>query len=179
MVTTHSIEQNTDAWLEARLGKFTGSNALKLLKYGRCDKAKAQKSTFKGNYWTKRAHELEPFAITAYEMTKEVKVERPGFWTNDKYPNCLYSPDGVEWDASRLNEVKCFAEERHLSINRRNIPAEILAQTHFGKIMGELDEMVLILFNPDLHPKKALKIINIPTDKRLELRLKRMMSNEK
>lgn len=179
MVITHNIPQNSPEWLAKRIGMFTGSNADKLLRYGRCEKAKAQHSNFKGNYWTKRAHSLEPFAIQAYEMTRGVSVERPGYWTNEKYPGCLYSPDGVEWNASRLGEVKCFAEERHLSINRRNIPSPILAQVHFGKIIGELDEMVLILFNPDLDPKKALKIINVPIDRKLELRLKRLMSDGK
>lgn len=179
MVKTHDTPQNTDEWMDARIGKFTGSNALKLLKYGRSDRAKAQRSSFTGNYWTKRAHQLEPQAIEAYSEAKQVEVQRPGFLTNDDFPDCLYSPDGIVPDMCALLEVKAFKEERHMSINRRNIPAEILAQVHFGKIIGEFNKMVLILFNPDVENiRRSLKIINVPTDRKLEARLRRLMSNE-
>lgn len=176
MVTIHNIDQGTNEWLEARVGKFTGSNAYKLLKYGRTDKARVEANpSFTGNYWTKRGQDLEPFAIAAYEMVKDVKVERPGFITNDDYPECLFSPDGIQWDISKLSEVKCFGEKKHTAVNRRNIPDEIKAQLHFGKIMCELDLMVLILFNPDVDTRHSLKIIEVPTDKRLEARLKNLM----
>jgi hypothetical protein len=70
MVTIHNIDQRTTEWLEARVGKFTGSNAHKLLKYGRTDKARVEANpSFTGNYWTKRGQDLEPFAIAAYELT--------------------------------------------------------------------------------------------------------------
>ena len=172
MVTTHSTEQNTDAWLEARIGKFTGSNALKLLKYGRCDKARVQKQEFKGNRYTRRGHDLEVYAISAYEQVKEVKVERPGFITNDEYPECLFSPDGLTEE--HVIEVKCFGEERHHKV-RKDIPAEILAQIHFGMLMTEKTKAHLVMFNPDIDSKRALYIVPVKRDKRLLARLDKLM----
>lgn len=169
MVTIHNIEQNSDEWLQARFNKFTASNAIKLLKYGRTDRARVQPKEFTGNHWTRRGHELEPYAIAAYEQVKEVKIDRPGFITNDLYPECLFSPDGLT--ETEVIEVKCFGEDRHNKIHIRNVPDEIKAQVHFGMIMAEKATAVLVMFNPDLEPKKALKIIKVKKDRRLEKRL--------
>jgi hypothetical protein len=177
MVTIHNTPQNSEEWLQARIGKFTGSNAIKLLKHGRTDRARVQETEFKGNKWTQRGHDLEPYAIAAYEQVKDVKVNRPGFITNDKYPECLFSPDGLLEDS--VIEVKCFGEKRHNDIHIRNIPDEILAQVHFGMIMCEKKNATLVLFNPDLEPKKALKIIKIKRDPRLTKRLVTLMQGGK
>jgi hypothetical protein len=174
MVTIHNIDQGTNEWLEARVGKFTGSNAIKLLKYGRTDKARVEANpSFTGNYWTKRGQDLEPFAIAAYEMVKDVKVERPGFITNDDYPECLFSPDGIV--GKTLLEVKCFGEKKHTAVNRKNIPDEILAQVHFGMIMAELEDAHLVLFSDEVDERHGLKIIPIKQDKKLIARLKNLM----
>lgn len=172
MVTTHSTEQNSEAWLAERVGKFTGSNAIKLLRYGRTDKARVQSVEFKGNKYTQRGHDLEPFAISAYEQVKDVKVERPGFITNDEYPECLFSPDGLTEE--HVIEVKCFGEERHHKV-RKDIPAEILAQIHFGMLMTEKTKAHLVMFNPDIDSKRALYIVPVKRDKRLLARLDKLM----
>lgn len=173
MVTIHNTPQNSDEWLQQRIGKFTGSNAIKLLKYGRTDRARVEPKEFQGNRWTRRGHELEPYAIAAYEQVKDVKVDRPGFITNDEYPDCLFSPDGLH--ENTVVEVKCFGEKRHNEINAKNIPDEIKAQVHFGMIMCELEYANLVLFNPDIEPKKALKIIKVIRDGRLIKRLEMLM----
>jgi hypothetical protein len=175
MITYHNLEQGSPEWLQARIGKFTGSNAKKLLEYGRTNRARVQPKEFTGNRWTRRGHELEPYAIAAYEQVKDVKVNTHGFITNDEYPDCLYSPDGIE---QCLVEVKCFGEKRHNSITKETIPLEITAQVHFGMIMCELEYANLVLFNPDIEPEKALKIIRINRDERLINRLIKLMQGE-
>ena len=176
MVTIHNIEQNTPEWLAERIGKFTASNAIELLKHGRVDRARVIEKGFAGNQWTRRGHDLEPFAIAAYEQVKDVSVKRPGFITNDLYKDCLFSPDGIT--DTHVIEVKCFNETRHRKV-RKDIPPEILAQIHFGMIMAELEYAHLVLFNPDLEPKDALYIVNIRKDTRLLNRLKSLMGGDK
>jgi hypothetical protein len=174
MVTINNIPQGTDEWLAERVGKFTGSNANKLLRYGRCDKARVEENpSFQGNYWTKRGHDLEPFAVAAYEMVKDVKVERPGFITNDEYPECLFSPDGTH--ENTLIEVKCFGEKKHMAVKRNSVPADILAQIHFGLLMSELEKAVLVLFSDEVDERHGLKIIPIKRDKKLEQKLIKLM----
>ena len=176
MVKIHNIDQGTDEWLAQRAGKYTGSNASKLLKHGRTEKAQAKLESTPKNYWMQRGTDLEPYAIVAYELVKDLKVERPGFVTNDLYPDCLYSPDG--WHDDTLIEVKCFGEKKHTEVNARKIPNEILAQVHFGMIMCEKKNATLVMFNPDLDPKKALKIIKVKRDPRLIKRLVMLMQGE-
>ena len=173
MVTTHNVAQNSDEWYEARVGKFTASNAIKLLKHGRSQKARVSEERTFTNKYMQRGHDLEPQAIELYEEARQVKVERPGFLTNDKYPDCLFSPDGIT--DNRVIEVKCFKEERHHAV-KKNIPAEILAQIHFGMIIAELDKAHLVMYNPDIENlRRVLYIIPIRKDKRLERRLKKLM----
>lgn len=177
MVRIHEVEQNSPEWLEARVGKFTGSNAIKLLRYGRTDKARVEANpSFNGNYWTRRGHDLEPYAIKAYEMAKEIEVLRPGFITNDNYPDCLFSPDAVT--GTTLIEVKCFGEKKHQAINRRNIPVEIKAQIHFGMIMTELDQADLVLFSDEVDERHGLKIIPVKKDIKLIKQLKKLMEGK-
>ena len=172
MVTIHDTPQNSDDWLKARIGKFTASNAIELLKHGRVDRARVVEKEFAGNQWTRRGHDLEPFAVTAYEQVKEVSVKRPGYITNDKYKDCLFSPDGLT--DTHVIEIKCFNETRHHKV-RKTIPPEILAQIHFGMIMAELSYAHLVLFNPDLEPKDALFIVSVKKDTRLTKRLISLM----
>jgi len=169
MVKIHNIDQGSDEWLAERAGKYTGSNASKLLRHGRTEKAQAKLESSPKNYWMQRGTDLEPYAIVAYELVKDLKVERPGFVTNELYPECLYSPDG--WHDDTLIEVKCFGEKKHTEINIRNIPKDILAQVHFGMIMCEKKNTTLVLFNPDVEPKDALKIIKVKKDRQLEKQL--------
>ena len=173
MVTTHNVKQGTEEWHEARTGKFTASNAIKLLKYGRSQRARVSEERTFTNKYMQRGHDLEPEAIALYEEARQVKVERPGYLTNDNYPDCLFSPDGLT--DTHVLEVKCFGEKRHNDIHIRNIPDEILAQVHFGMIMCELEYANLVLFNPDIEPKKALKIIKVKRDGRLIKRLEMLM----
>ena len=61
MVTKHQLEQGSEEWLKPVTVSLQRSNAIKLLKYGRKAQAMAKLQEFKGNYWTKRGHNLEPW----------------------------------------------------------------------------------------------------------------------
>lgn len=167
MIEIHNLEQGTDEWQALRAGKYTGSNAHKLLRFGAIEYALAQESNFKGNYYTKRGHLLEDQAIQVYEKITGASVLRAGFITNSKYPDCGYSPDGIDvtsLDGYALNkggfkaegyllEVKCFNKKRHREIASGDIPMEIMAQIQFGMMITGMIRALLIIFNPDFAKK--------------------------
>lgn len=159
MFTIHDVEQRSSEWFELRANKITASNAWKLLLYGK-NKALEPAKPFT-NIWTQRGNALEPEAIELYEKIKGINVMQVGFITNTKFDNCGASPDGI---TDRLIEVKCFNKEKHLIINEDNIPFQVMAQVQFSMMICELDKTDLVLYNPDLDAKNALKIIEIKQD---------------
>lgn len=174
MITTHDIEQGSPAWHEARAGKFTGSNADKLLSsFGAHEYAKAIEASFTGNFHTKRGHILEDEAIELYTTITKQDVKHCGFVTNSEYPDCLYSPDGLT--DTHIIEVKCFAEKAHMAIFKGDIPRKVLAQVHFGMLICERKAGRLVIYNPDLQPQKAFKIIEIAYDQRIQDNFKRIL----
>src|SRR5437879_1456915 len=117
MITVYNdIVQGSEAWHELRFGLYTGSNAWKLLKYGAIDYSLTETSDFKGSFWTERGHLLEIECIEIYETIKKLKVPRPGFVTNDLFPACGFSPDGLP--NTHLVECKAFNEKKHLQLYR-------------------------------------------------------------
>jgi hypothetical protein len=67
VITVHEVEQGTEEWQLLRIGKYTGSNAHKLLKYGARAYSLTEAGNFSGNFWTKRGHMLEDEAIELYQ----------------------------------------------------------------------------------------------------------------
>lgn len=179
MIQIHDLEQGTPEWHKIRQGKYTGSNASKLLKFGAIEYARTEATSFGGNFYTKRGHILEEEAIELYDEIYSRSALRPGFITNSAYPACGYSPDGIDGDladaSTILLEVKCFNEKKHLAIAKGEIPIEILAQIHFGLLICNLKKARLILYNPDLDAQQALKIIDIRHNRNIQSNFKRIL----
>lgn len=187
MVTTHDVIQGSDEWHTARRGRYTGSNAHKLLgSFGATEYAKAVQDSFKGNFYTKRGHVLESGAIDLYEMITKEQVQTCGYVLNDKYPNALYSPDGLT--DTHVIEVKCFNVIEHLKIYDGNVPLKILAQIYFGMLICERKKGRLVIYNPDFaketlngipninyDPKLAFKVIEIKYDTAILNNFKRIL----
>lgn len=174
MITIHQVEQGSSEWDDAREGKYTGSNAHKLLgSFGATAYAEAVKSSFGGNFHTKRGHILEDEAIELYELIERTSVDRPGYVTNSLYPRCLYSPDGI--DGVYLLEVKCFTEKKHMPIFEGDIPLTVRAQIHFGMLITGKKKARLIIYNPDLDASVAYKRIDIARDPAIQRNFKRIL----
>lgn len=156
MLIIHNVEQRSEEWFKLRENKITASNAGKLLLYGK-EKALEKTKQFT-NVWAERGKILESEAIELYEKIKNVSVMTPGFVTNSKFKECGASPDGI---TNKLIEVKCFNPSKHLGITIDTIPFEVIAQIQFSLMICDLDKADLVLYNPDLKPEKALKIIEI------------------
>lgn len=173
MLKLHEVQQGTSEWHDLRAGKYTGSSAHKVLKYGAIEYSLTDQGEFGGNWYTRRGHILEEEAIELYEAIKKTTVQRPGFVTNSRYPNCGYSPDGLLDD--RVIEVKCFNEAKHLQLYKGNVPLEVLAQIYFGMLICERKLANLIIYNPELEPKLAFKIIEVKYRRAIFTNFKRIL----
>lgn len=114
----HDITQNTDEWTEVKIGKFSASSCTDLLmdKKNKGYKNLIRKITeemitkkpcenkWAGNSFTERGHELEPFAIEAFELESFKDVLSVGVVELSDWVLC--SPDGLIGD-TELIQVKC------------------------------------------------------------------------
>jgi hypothetical protein len=167
MIKKHNVKQRSPEWFALREGLYTGSTAYLLLE-GKLDQARATKASFaKFHAW--RGQELENEAVELYERIKKLDVEHVGFVTNDKYPNCGYSPDGLT--KLKLIEVKCFNAKRH-----GEITFQILAQIQFGMMITEKKKTDVIFYNPELEPDKALIIRNVDRDEKVIKNFERQLA---
>lgn len=168
------MEQGTPAWHRLRKNKVTASNAYKLLTKGKA--AALDVEPVPDNEYMKRGRELEPEAIEIYERIYELKVRRVGFITNDNYPDAGYSPDGIA--GSKLLEVKCFNATKHRKIFIDSVPPEVMAQCQFGMMIANKKKCDLVLYNPDLDPIEAFRIINLTRDEAIINNIKEKLKGD-
>lgn len=166
MLTITNVKQGSPEWHKLRAGKVTASNASILLYKGKLSAIEQNKPGFSG-YWAQRGHILEEEAISIYEKVFKSNVIRYGFVQNSLYPDCGWSPDGlVILPDKRIGiEVKAFKEDKHIN-SIKTLPPEVIAQCQFGIMIGELDYMDVVLYNPDLDDTGlCFKTIKIYPDK--------------
>jgi len=111
-----NCEQNSQEWLNCRLGKLTASEAQAIAANGKGLETLVYKLVaerligklddgFRGNSDTERGHELEVDARNFYELQTKNIVDEVGFCQVDDYVGC--SPDGLVGEDG-LTEFKCF-----------------------------------------------------------------------
>lgn len=176
MIKVHEVTQGSSEWHQLRAGKYTGSSADKLLKFGTIEYSRTTPADFKGNFYTKRGHILEGEAIKLYQRIKDVTVQLPGFVTNSKYPTCGYSPDGLLPD--RTIEVKAFEVSRHRAMLGGDIPFKVLAQCYFGMFICDRKLCDLIIYNPELEVAEAFKVITVRSKPAVTSNLKLILDKE-
>jgi len=119
MIERLDIIQNTEEWLQIKLGKFSASTCDDLLMdkktvgySGLIQKITEERITgnpceskkFSGNKFTDRGHEFEPIARIDYEFRNLKEVKQIGVIELDEWVLC--SPDGLI-DHNGLYQAKC------------------------------------------------------------------------
>lgn len=191
MIQLHKLDQGSEEWLQLRADHYTGSGADKLLSHA--DKIKivdgvasayslAEITGFGGNFWTNRGHILEEEAVELYEAITGTEVDRSvGFITNDRFPTCGYSPDGLP--PVPLLEIKSFDKPHHMQLinakRESDIPLKIRAQVHFGLLISGRKLAHLVPYNPNLDPEVAFKIIPIRANRNIQRNFIRLLAPRK
>lgn len=193
--------QGSAEWLAFRKGRITASNAYKLLTKGKNAAILANKGESFDNIYTDRGHALE--AEVREKLNKNLDpsgffIDEVGCITNELYPDCAYSPDGVmrakgrsiyeksEWQSLPLIEIKSYNDvtidkegkkhivNKHLKCAKdfTNVPLSAVVQMQFGMMIAEKHLCYLVLYNPDcVDPDLRVKIWPVKRDDRLIKRL--------
>ena len=172
------IEQGSEEWFAARLGKATASKFQDLLA-----KTKTGASASRTNYisqlvverltgvapdfFTSKSMEIgterEPMARMAYEIETGNIVQEVGFILHESL-SCGASPDGLIGDDGGI-EIKCPQPAAHLEyLQSDKAPAKYIAQIQGGLWVTGRKWWDFVSFNPDFPPHLQLKIVRVMRD---------------
>lgn len=171
----HDVVQNTDEWLDLRVGKLTGSGVSKIMaNYGKAfgDPAKKLAITIAreqvtgkrsmaesySNAHMERGHEQEPFARTLYEDQYFMDVSNGGFFEDN---NLGCSPDGLVGTPG-LIEIKSVLDHVHYAnIKRGGIDPAYKWQIHFNLMVTNRDWIDSVSYCADFPEETQLYVHRI------------------
>lgn len=167
MVHYHKFEQQSEEWFKFKDGKLSASNATPIGANGAglktyCMELAMQlngvsKEPF-SNSDTERGNELEPLAITTYELEFGVKVDTIGCVTNDLYENVCVSPDGLIGNDGGA-EIKARNNSKHYALIqglKKEIPFNQIQMT---LLVSERKWWDFVSFNPNFSKPLFVKRI--------------------
>lgn len=165
MIWYNDFQQGSDAWHEARKGRFGGTAAHLFLVKGKNadgigaglimeaydlvgEKLVGYEEPSYGNFATQRGTDLEPLARTAYELQTFTTVQEVGYIAHGDWFGV--SPDGVV-DDTGLIEIKCpLAKEFIRFAVTREIDSKHVAQMQWGMFIADRAWCDYVVFHPEL-----------------------------
>jgi putative phage-type endonuclease len=141
------MEQRTDEWFEARLGKATASrfkDIMTTVKYGEAAAVRNYRAQLvaerltgsKEETWTSPAMQwgidYEPLARLRYELASSSEVEECGFFPHPEL-QAGASPDGLIGEDGLL-EIKCPNTATHID----SLKAQDVPKLYYWQVMGQL-----------------------------------------
>lgn len=173
------MEQRSNEWFQARLGKATASRFNDLMATGRAGQKLAGYKNYKAELVAERltgqkydsfqskemmwGTENEPLARLRYSMAARVLAEECGFYTHDKLaagasPDGLVGPDG-------LVEIKCPNTATHIdTLHAGAIPRQYMAQVQGQMWITGRKWVDFVSFDPRLPDNANFIIVRVPRD---------------
>lgn len=158
------IEQNTEDWINLKVGKFSASSADSLLMDKKTkgyqdliEKIIEERITelpteskWTGNQFTERGHELEPVAVEHFELNTFKTTTKIGVIELDDWTLC--SPDRLI-EENGLLQVKCpiFKTQREY-LRTQKVPGNYYKQMQFELFVANRDYNIFYSYHPYLPP---------------------------
>lgn len=171
------MDQGTEEWHAARLGKVTASKVADLIvkKAGRdnylaqlvCERLTGKKTEGYSNGDMEWGIETEKFARAAYEIKKGVMVEEVGFVGHPTIEMSGASPDGFVQDGKQIGliEIKCPKTATHLDYLMTGIvPGKYITQMQWQMCCTGTNWCDFLSFDPRLPENLQMFIKRIPYD---------------
>ncbi len=178
------VEQNTDEWLQLRVGSIGASSVADATAKGKGNKPSAgRKNTvsrivaeklsgkFSESYTNaamQRGHDLEPQARSAYEFLTGNTVRECGLFRHPQIDGVHASPDGVVTYGGEdigLLEIKCPQTSAHLeTLLKREVPSQYIKQIQMQMACAEQSWCDFVSFNPDFPAGLDAVVIRVDRD---------------
>ena len=173
------IEQRTDAWFEARIGKVTASRVADVIAKTKtgysttrdnymaqlvCERLTGQKGETFTNAAMQHGTETEPLARLSYEVAQNVLVDEVGFVPHPSIEMAGASPDGLVNDDG-LIEIKCPNTATHIeTLLSQTVPGKYNTQMQFQMACTGRKWCDFVSFDNRLPAELQLFVKRVPRD---------------
>jgi putative phage-type endonuclease len=159
------VEQRSDAWFQARLGKVTASRVADVIAKTKsgysasrdnymaqliCERLTGQQGESFTNAAMTWGTETEPLARSAFEAYADVMVEEVGFVPHPRIRDSGASPDGLVGLFGML-EIKCPNTATHIdTLLTQTVPSKYITQMQWQMRCCERQWCEFVSFDPRL-----------------------------
>ena len=173
------IEQRSDAWFAARIGKVTASRVADVLAKTKtgystsrdnymaqlvCERLTNQKADGFTNSAMQWGTETEPLARLSYEVAHNVLVDEVGFVPHPSIIMAGASPDGLVGDDGLL-EIKCPNTATHIeTLLSQTVPGKYNTQMQFQMACTGREWCDFVSFDNRLPEELQLFVKRVPRD---------------
>jgi putative phage-type endonuclease len=173
------IEQRSDEWFAARIGKVTASRVADVLAKTKtgystsrdnymaqlvCERLTGQKGDSFTNAAMQHGTETEPLARISYEVAQNVLVDEVGFVPHPSIIMAGASPDGLVGDDGLL-EIKCPNTATHIeTLLTQSVPTKYYTQMQFQLTCTGREWCDFVSFDNRLPPELQLFVKRVPRD---------------
>jgi putative phage-type endonuclease len=173
------IEQGTDEWFAARIGKVTASRVADVIAKTKtgysssrdnymaqliCERLTNQKADGFTNAAMQWGTETEPLARLSYEVSQNVLVDELGFVPHPKILMAGASPDGLVGDNGLL-EIKCPNTATHIdTLLSETVPGKYNTQMQFQMACTDREWCDFVSFDNRLPTELQLFVKRVPRD---------------
>jgi len=173
------IEQRSDAWFEARIGKVTASRVADVIAKTKtgysatrdnymaqlvCERLTGEKGDSFTNAAMQHGTETEPLARISYEVAQNVLVDEVGFVPHPTIEMAGASPDGLVGDDGLL-EIKCPNTATHIeTLLSQTVPGKYNTQMQFQMACTGRQWCDFVSFDNRLPTELQLFVKRVPRD---------------
>jgi putative phage-type endonuclease len=173
------IEQGTDEWFAARIGRVTASRVADVLAKTKtgysttrdnymaqlvCERLTGQKGESFTNAAIQHGIDTEAYARAAYEALKDVLVDEVGFVPHPSIIMAGASPDGLVGDDGLL-EIKCPNTATHIeTLLSQTVPGKYNTQMQFQMACTNRSWCDFVSFDNRLPQELQLFVKRVPRD---------------
>jgi putative phage-type endonuclease len=174
-----TMDQGSDQWFAARIGKVTASRVADVLAKTKsgystsrdnymaqlvCERLTGQREEFFTSAAMQHGTDTEPLARAAYESLKDVLVDEVGFVPHPSIIMAGASPDGLVSDDGLL-EIKCPNTATHIdTLLTQTVPGKYNTQMQFQMACTDREWCDFVSFDNRLPEELQLFVKRVPRD---------------